>query len=61
MAEQFRKYNISALALTAQTPDTIRENAISQLKNGEVNFLCVVDLFNEEIDIPQIDTIMFLL
>jgi len=60
MAEQFRKYNISALALTAQTPDIIRKDAISQLKNGEMNFLCVVDLFNEGIDIPQIDTIMFL-
>ena len=44
----------------SKVSDTIRENAISQLKNGEVNFLCVVDLFNEGIDIPQIDINMFL-
>ncbi|MCD4718754.1 MAG: DEAD/DEAH box helicase family protein [Desulfobacula sp.] len=60
MAKQFGQYNISALALTAKTPNTIRKSAISQLKNCEINFLCVVDLFNEGIDIPEIDTIMFL-
>ena len=60
MAKQFDKYNIKAMALTAQTPGETRKQAITQLRKREVNFLCVVDLFNEGIDIPEIDTVLFL-
>lgn len=60
MAEQFRQHKIQALALTADTPDEQRKSAINKLQNLELNFLCVVDLFNEGVDIPEIDTVMFL-
>lgn len=60
MAGQFVKFQIPALALTADTPDGTRGQAILKLRNREVNFLCVVDLFNEGIDIPEIDTVLFL-
>jgi superfamily II DNA or RNA helicase/HKD family nuclease len=60
MARQFEKYDIKAMALTSKTPADSRKQAISQLRNLEVNFLCVVDLFNEGVDIPEIDTVMFL-
>ncbi len=60
MAEQFRQHKIPALALTADTPDEQRKSAINKLQNLELNFLCVVDLFNEGVDIPEIDTVMFL-
>ena len=35
-----------------------RENAIKQLKSGEVEILFTVDLFNEGVDIPEIDTLL---
>jgi superfamily II DNA or RNA helicase len=60
MAGQFGKHGVKAMALTAQTVDDTRKQAIAQLRNREVNFLCVVDLFNEGVDIPEIDTVMFL-
>lgn len=60
MAGQFEKYGVRAMALTAQTPDSERSQAISQLKKYKINFLCVVDLFNEGVDIPEIDTVLFL-
>ena len=47
------------MALTADTPAVDRKAAIRRLKKIEINFLCVVDLFNEGVDIPEIDTIMF--
>ncbi|RNA64756.1 DUF3427 domain-containing protein [Prosthecochloris sp. ZM_2] len=31
-----------------------------RLQQGEVNYVCVVDIFNEGVDIPEIDTILFL-
>jgi len=60
MARQFVKFQIPALALTADTPDGTRGQAILKLRSREINFLCVVDLFNEGIDIPEIDTVLFL-
>ncbi len=60
MANQLQQHGIGAMALTADTPTDERKTAIVKLKKREVNFLCVVDLFNEGVDIPEIDTIMFL-
>jgi superfamily II DNA or RNA helicase/HKD family nuclease len=31
-----------------------------KLLKGEINYICVVDIFNEGIDIPEIDTVLFL-
>lgn len=31
-----------------------------RLKNKEINYLFVVDMFNEGVDIPEVDTILFL-
>ena len=37
-----------------------RKIAIQKLKDGELSILFVVDIFNEGVDIPEIDTVMFL-
>ena len=60
MARQFQRFQIRAMALTSESRDEDRKQAIVKLKDLEINFLCVVDLFNEGIDIPEIDTVMFL-
>ncbi|NLX52313.1 MAG: DUF3427 domain-containing protein [Deltaproteobacteria bacterium] len=59
MSEKFLLLGIKAAVLTSQNSHertTLRE----QLTRGEINILCVVDIFNEGIDIPEIDTILFL-
>jgi len=37
-----------------------RDNVKSKLLKKEINYLFVVDIFNEGVDIPEIDTILFL-
>lgn len=59
MAEKFTLAGFKANYLTSiNTFDraTIRR----QLKNKEINYLFVVDIFNEGVDIPEIDTVLFL-
>ncbi|WP_339033615.1 DEAD/DEAH box helicase family protein [Spiroplasma endosymbiont of Cantharis rufa] len=37
-----------------------RKDILSDFRNGEINFLCVRDILNEGVDLPEIDSIMFL-
>ncbi len=37
-----------------------REDIQNQFKAKQINYLCVVDIYNEGIDIPEIDTVLFL-
>ncbi|WP_029319731.1 DUF3427 domain-containing protein [Butyrivibrio sp. AE3004] len=60
MAEQFNAKGISSLALTANSPDVERNNAKALLISGDIKFIFVVDLYNEGVDIPQVDTVLFL-
>jgi hypothetical protein len=59
MAEKFNLAGLKAECLTAKNSserDRIRE----QFKKKEFNYLFVVDIFNEGVDIPEIDTVLFL-
>ena len=60
MAEQLRIYGLKAAALTAETPNNERQQLNKDLAAGRVNYLCVVDIFNEGVDIPEVDTALFL-
>lgn len=59
MAEQFRKHNIRAAAVYANS-DLPRGEALRQLEEGRLDILFSVDLFNEGVDLPSIDTVMML-
>ena len=37
-----------------------RKMLAKKLREGEIHYLCVVDIFNEGVDIPEIDTVLFL-
>ena len=37
-----------------------REEIVSLFRARKVNYLCVVDIYNEGVDIPEIDTVLFL-
>ncbi|MFM1817017.1 MAG: family helicase [Pseudomonadota bacterium] len=60
MAEQFTKAGVSALAVWSDTPDDERRAALRLLAEGKLNILFTVDLFNEGIDIPAVDTLLML-
>lgn len=60
MARYFRAHNVPSQAVTADSPGTVREKVKQQLVSGEISFIFVVDLYNEGIDIPEVNTILFL-
>lgn len=59
MAEKFNLAGIKAAFLTSKNSSE-RELIRNQFKNKEFNYLFVVDIFNEGVDIPEIDTVLFL-
>jgi superfamily II DNA or RNA helicase len=59
MAEKFSLSGLKADYLTSANNDN-RELVRNQLRNKEINYLFVVDIFNEGVDIPEIDTVLFL-
>lgn len=60
MATKFEEAGLTATAVTATTPTSERADALRRLAAGEVQVLCTVDLFNEGVDVPSIDTVLFL-
>ncbi len=60
MAMQFNNAGLPSLNLDADTPRAERDSARQSLSSGHLNFLFTVDLFNEGVDIPEIDLVLFL-
>ncbi|MQW76076.1 DUF3427 domain-containing protein [Nocardioides sp. dk4132] len=60
MAQVFARAGIAAAAVSAETPAAERQHALSDLRARRVNVLFAVDLFNEGLDIPDVDTVLFL-
>ncbi|WP_125568485.1 DUF3427 domain-containing protein [Nocardioides baekrokdamisoli] len=60
MTQAFNDAGISARAVTGNSSAEERASALEALREGSVNVLFTVDLFNEGLDIPGVDTILFL-
>lgn len=60
MAEHFRTAGLNARALHSQISREDRRELVSRFRNGDLSIICTVDLFNEGIDIPEINTALFL-
>lgn len=60
MAEQLSLYGFNAKSLTSDTPSEERKQLAKDLREGTLHYLCVVDIFNEGVDIPEVDTVLFL-
>ena len=60
MARYFNEKGLKSMALSAETPNDVRYSVQNQLRAGQLNFIFVVDLYNEGVDIPEVDTILFL-
>lgn len=60
MAARFRAAGIPSEAVLGTTDSEQRDAALKRLKAGEIKCLFAVDIFNEGVDVPQIDTVLFL-
>lgn len=60
MADVFRRAGIKAEAVSGTTSRKDRAGALRRLRSREINALFAVDLFNEGLDVPEIDTVLFL-
>ena len=59
MAEKFSLAGLKANYLVSSRNE-LRDDLRKGFQRGEINYLFVVDIFNEGIDIPEIDTVLFL-
>ncbi|MEU6257815.1 DUF3427 domain-containing protein [Streptomyces sp. NPDC047043] len=60
MAKQFNRVGLRAAALDSDSSPAVREQTLDDLKNGRVQVIFSVDLFNEGLDIPDVDTLLLL-
>lgn len=60
MANSFNKVGLPSIALHSDSSTEERNTAKAKLQRGEINCIFTVDLFNEGVDIPDIDTVLFL-
>lgn len=60
MARFFNEHGLPSLALSGNSPDDERRAARQRLRSREINFIFAVDLYNEGVDIPELDTVLFL-
>jgi superfamily II DNA or RNA helicase len=60
MARRFTEAGLPSVAVSADTDSDAREDALASLRAGRVRALFAVDLFNEGVDLPEVDTLLFL-
>ena len=60
MTAQFARRGIAAACLTGATDHQTRAGLIAQLRGGAINVIFCVDVFNEGVDIPEVDTLLLL-
>ncbi|MGX5357204.1 DUF3427 domain-containing protein [Kocuria sp. KH4] len=60
MAQKFTASGLPSAALSGQSSSDERRTVLKALQRGELRAVFAVDLFNEGLDIPQVDTILML-
>jgi superfamily II DNA or RNA helicase/HKD family nuclease len=60
MCDRFQQAGIEAVAIWGDTPPDERRRALRDLAQGTVNIVFTVDLFNEGVDLPTVDTLLML-
>ena len=60
MADYFNTHGIPSMALTGDSSDEERNTVKQRLVSGEIRFIFVVDIYNEGVDIPEVNTVLFL-
>ncbi len=60
MERVFKSHGVPAVAVWSETPDDERRRALEDLAARRVNVVFSVDLFNEGVDVPSVDTLLML-
>lgn len=60
MSDYFNQCGIPAMALVGDSSDAERDSARKRLVKGELRIIFVVDIYNEGVDIPEVNTVLFL-
>lgn len=60
MARMFRDAGLAAVAVWSDSPEEERKAALDDLAAGHVTTVFSVDLFNEGVDVPVVDTLLLL-
>lgn len=60
MADAFQQAGFQAAALDSDSAPDVRERTLQDLKAGRIQVIFSVDLFNEGLDIPDVDTLLLL-
>ncbi|MFT9846763.1 DEAD/DEAH box helicase family protein [Aneurinibacillus sp. REN35] len=59
LAKYFVQHGVKAASLHSRSTDISRAEAIRRIEAGELEIILTVDLFNEGVDIPSLDTLLF--
>lgn len=60
MALKFTQAGIAAASVSGTTPANQRESTLRNLQAGSLRFVFSVDVFNEGVDLPRVDTLLLL-
>ena len=60
MADHFTKSGMRAVAVHAGTTSAPRASALEALEQGRLDVIFAVDMFNEGVDVPHVDTVIML-
>jgi superfamily II DNA or RNA helicase/HKD family nuclease len=60
MAQQLNRAGLPAACVVGETPSEDRRRAPQRLARGELCALVTVDLYNEGVDLPEVDTLLLL-
>ncbi len=60
MADFFRKQDLRAVSVHAGSSSAPRTSSLAALQEGDLDVVFAVDMFNEGVDVPNIDTVLML-
>lgn len=60
MAYEFSRQGIPSVVVSTDTSGADRATALRDLRDGRIRVVFCVDLFNEGVDVPEVDTVLFL-
>jgi len=60
MAEFFRSQGKTAAAIHSQPSSAPRAETLRKFRDGQVEIVCAVDIFNEGVDIPDVNVVLML-
>ncbi len=60
MAQMFSERGIPSRVITADTRSDVRASLLKEFRDGKLTFLFTRDVFNEGLDVPDMNTVLFL-